>query len=378
MTRSLARPTTPRPAPRLKTFERYVLSEIAPLLFGALAAVIALLVVASLEKVLAPLLAKGAPPLLVARLLALYVPEATARALPIALMFAVLLGLSRLAADSEIKSALAAGIPATRLYRPVLILGAVVTALAFALGEGLVPRAQTQIKEVQQQIVLANPRVLGLGEQNVVLRDALGRAISIGQILPGGELRDLRIVTMQDGLPPREVITARQGRLIPGSATLTLKGGQRVTYQDARPVTILSFETGTLPLQDTGTDLGSAAQARPVNDPLPVLWARLSTYRAQGIQAPAEFTALHQKFAAPVAALALAFFGVSLAVFSFRSGRNVGFVWALMLTFAYYATYSVFNVMGEKGALPGAVAAYAPDLVAVLAGSLLLWLSARR
>ena len=77
MTRSLARPTTPRPAPRLKTFERYVLSEIAPLLFGALAAVIALLVVASLEKVLAPLLAKGAPPLLVARLLALYVPEAT-------------------------------------------------------------------------------------------------------------------------------------------------------------------------------------------------------------------------------------------------------------------------------------------------------------
>ena len=89
-----ATPRAPRAAPRLKTFERYVLSEIAPLLFGALAAVIALLVVASLERYLAPLLAKGAPPLLVARLLALNVPEAAARALPIALMFAVLLGLS--------------------------------------------------------------------------------------------------------------------------------------------------------------------------------------------------------------------------------------------------------------------------------------------
>ncbi|MFC6803106.1 LptF/LptG family permease [Deinococcus caeni] len=188
----------------LPTFERYVLNEILPFLFGALAAVISLLVVGSLEKVIAPLLAKGADPVLVARVLALNVPEAAAQALPIALMFATLLGLSRLAADSELKSALAAGIPATRLFRPVLTLGLAVTALAFALGEGLVPRARSEARQVQRQIVLDNPRVLGLNAagQNAVLRDALGRAISIGQILPGGELRDLRVVTMQAGLPP--------------------------------------------------------------------------------------------------------------------------------------------------------------------------------
>lgn len=367
----------------MKTFERYVLSEILPLVFGALAAVITLLVVASLEGVIAPLLAKGANPTLVARLLALNVPEAAATALPIALMFAALLGLSRLAADSEIKSALAAGIPATRLFRPVLLLALGVTLLAFALGEGLVPRAQVQARQVQQQIVLDNPRVLGLGSseggQNVVLRDALGRAISIGEILPGGELRDLRIVTMQSGLPPREVITARSGRLPPGSATLELRDGQRVTYQDARPVTVLSFERGTLPLQDTGTELGSDSQtAKPIYDPLPQLWQRVQSYRAQHIQSPADFTALHQKFAGPLAALALAFFAVCLAVFSFRSGRDVGLVWALLLTFAYYATFSVFRIMGEKGAVPGAVAAYAPDLIAVVAGLGLLWLTARR
>ncbi len=366
----------------LPTFERYVLNEILPFLFGALAAVISLLVVGSLEKVIAPLLAKGANPVLVARVLALNVPEAAAQALPIALMFATLLGLSRLAADSELKSALAAGIPATRLFRPVLALGLAVTALAFALGEGLVPRARTEARQVQQQIVLDNPRVLGLNAagQNAVLRDALGRAISIGQILPGGELRDLRVVTMQAGLPPREVITAASGRLRPGSTVLELRDGQRVTYQDARPVTVLTFQSGTLPLQDTGTELGAEGNGdlNPIYEPLPTLIARTNTYRAQGINSPADFTALHRKFAGPLAALALAFFAVALAVFSFRSGRDLGLVWALLLTFAYYATFSVFRIMGENGALPGAVAAYAPDLIAVAAGAALLWLTARR
>ena len=368
----------------MKRFERYVLAEILPLLAGALAAVIVLLVLAALQDVIAPLLAKGANPLLVARVLALNVPEALARALPIALLFATLLGLSRLSSDSEIKAALASGIPATRLYHPVLLLGLGVTLLTFGIGEGLVPRTKVMERQVKQQIVFDNPRVIGLGGrdasgQTVVLRDALNRAISVGEVRPGGELRDLRIVTMQPGQPPREVITARSGRLTPGSNVLELEGGQRVTYQNARPVTVLTFQRGTLPVQDVQADLDT--NGKPLKAtylPLRDLLSRTATYRAQGVQAPAEFTALHQKFAEPLAAVALAFFAVTLALFSFRSGRDVGLVWALLLTFAYYATGSVFRIMGEKGAIPGAVAAYAPDVIAVVAGVVLLRLAALR
>lgn len=372
----------------MKLFERYVLAEILPLLLGALAAVIVLLVLAALQDVIAPLLAKGAAPVLVARVLALNVPEAAARALPIALMFATLLGLSRLSSDSELKGALAAGIGATRLLRPVLALGLGVTVLAFALGEGLVPRAKVQERRVKQEIVFDNPRVIGLDGvaggagadgQRIVLRDALDRAISVGRIGPGGELEDLRIVTMQAGLPPREVITAATGRLTPGSNVLELRDGQRVTYQDARPVTVLTFQTGRLPVQDVQADLeAGGGEIKPIYTPLRELWAKTAQYRAQGVRSPADFTALHRKFAEPLAALALAFFAVSLAVFSFRSGRDLGLVWALLLTFAYYATWSVFRVMGENGAVSGVVAAYAPDLIAVAAGAALLWLTGRR
>ncbi|GAA5514345.1 hypothetical protein Dcar01_03100 [Deinococcus carri] len=367
----------------MKRFERYVLAEVLPPLAGALAVVIVLLLLALLQAVFAPLLAKGASPLLVARLAALNIPEALAQGLPIALMFAALLGLSRLAADSEIKAALASGVPASRLFRPVLLLAGLIALLAFGMNELLVTRAKVQAQSVQREIVLDNPRVIGLGEtrggQSLVLRDALNRAISVGEALPGGELRDLRIVTMQTGQPPREVITARRGRLRPGSNVLELEDGRRVTFQDARPVTVLTFTRGTLPVQDVQASFdGGQGTLKPIYLPLPELLARTNAYRQQHVPAPADFTALHRKFAEPLAALALAFFVVSLAVFAFRSGQNLGVVWALLLSFAYYATWSVFKVMGENGALPPALAAYAPDLIAVLAGLVLLWWAGRR
>ena len=122
----------------MRRFERYVLHEIFPALLGALVIVILLFLLTALQEVIAPLLAKGANPLLVAKLLALNVPWAVSQALPIGLMFATLLGLSRLASDSEIKGALAGGIPMTHLMRPVLGLGLGVTALRAAVLAGRV------------------------------------------------------------------------------------------------------------------------------------------------------------------------------------------------------------------------------------------------
>lgn len=369
----------------MKRFERYVLDEIIPALLGALAVVILLLLLVALQEVIAPLLAKGANPLLVAQLLALNIPWALSQALPLGLMFATLLGLSRLASDSEIKGALASGVPITRLIWPVMALAVGVAVLSFAIGEGITPRTKVKEQTVQRQIIFENPRVAGLGTQdaqgrNLVLTDALNRAISVGGIDPDGTLHDLRIVSMQTGQPPRDVTLARTGRL--NGNVLTLQDGQRITYQAGRPVTVLTFKEGTLPVQDVQANFNqntsSSGALKPIDLPLRTLIERTNVYRVQKVAAPADFTALHRKFAEPLAAIALTFFAVSLAVFTFRSNLNLGFTWAIMLAFAYYATWSVFRIMGEQGALPPVIAAYAPDIIAVLAGGLLLWLANRR
>ncbi|WP_188964019.1 LptF/LptG family permease [Deinococcus aquiradiocola] len=364
----------------MKRFDRYVLEEILPYLLSGLAVVILLLLLAALQSVIAPLLAKGAAPLLVLRLVALQVPEAVSRGLPIALLFAAMLGLSRLSSDAELKAAQSGGLSGTRLFWPVLALALGVSLLSFTVAETLVPRAKVEALQVQRDIVLDNPRVLGLGDgrggTGVVLRDALGRAISVAQVRPGGRLEGLRIVTLRDGQGAREVITARRGTLTRN--VLMLESGVRVTYQDTRPVTVVRFRSGTLPVQDLQASLSANDELLPIYLPLPKLIANVRSMAAQGIRSPRDFTALQRKFAEPLAAVTMAFFAVALSIYSLRSGVNIGLVWVLMLTFAYYATWSVFRVLGETGALSPVLAAWTPTLIYLLAGLGLLGVAARR
>ena len=361
----------------MKRFDRYVLEEILPYLLSGLAVVILLLLLAALQSVIAPLLAKGAAPLLVLRLVALQVPEAVARGLPIALLFAAMLGLSRLSSDAELKAAQSGGVSGARLFWPVLGLSLGVALLSFTVAETLVPRAKVQALLVQRDIVLDNPRVLGLGGQTgVVLKDALGRAISVERVEAGGRLTGLRIVTLRGGQSAREVITAQRGQL--RGNVLLLEQGVRITYQDTRPVTVVRFQSGTLPVQDLQASLSASDELLPIYQPLPTLLANVRAMQAQGIRSPREFTALQRKFAEPLAAVSMAFFAVALSIYSLRSGVNIGLVWVLMLTFAYYATWSVFRVLGETGALSAGLAAWTPTALYLIAGLGLLAVASRR
>ena len=359
--------------PALTLVTRYVLSEILPLLIAGLTAVVLLFLLAAIFAVLAPLLAKGAAPLLVAKLAAYAIPDGISRGLPIALLFAVLLAMSRLVSDAEVKSLLAAGLSPLRLLWPALGLSVAVAAISFLNAETLVPGAVQRSLTTGREILLDNPRVLGLGEAGTILRDAFGRAITVDTVATGGRFTGVRIVQTQDGGPAREVITARSGQLLSGSAVLRLSDGERVTFQGARPVTVAAFKSADLPVQDLQANLsGDEGGVQPVNLPLRQLLTKLSALRATGADRGAELTALNRKFAEPLAALAFAFFGVALALNTFRSGASLGLVWVLLLTFAYYATWSVFRVMGEQGALPPVLAAWAPDTIYLVAGAVLL------
>ncbi|ADV68863.1 LptF/LptG family permease [Deinococcus maricopensis] len=363
--------------PFLRRYDRYVMAEILPLLVAGLVVVMLAVLVGALLEVIAPLLAKGASPALVARLVALQLPEAIKIGLPVGFLFATLLGLSRLSSDAEIKAALAGGVAPGRLFLPVLLMGVGVTVAAFVIGETLGPRAKTESLSVQRQIVLDNPRVLGLDQPGLILRDALNRAISVTRVRPGGVLEGVRVVALRESGGPSSIITAREGHLR-DSNVLELLDGQRITYQDGRPVTVIRFRRGELPVQDLQASFKTSDAPKPIDTPLPQLWAKVQTYAQQHVNAPQETTALQRKFAEPLAALAMGFFAVALALFTFRSGLNVGLVWVLLLTFAYYASWSVFRVMGESGALPPVVAAWTPDVLYLVAGLVLLAIAARR
>jgi len=358
--------------------DAYILEEILPLMLASLVVVVLLFVLYALYEVLAPILAKGANPLLVARLMAFSLPEAFGRALPLAMLFAVLLGFSRLSSDAEIKSILAGGINPLRLAVPIMTLSVLVALLSFVNNELLLPRASSQAQQTQRDIVLDNPRVLV--QEKAVFTDNLNRAIYVDKVLSSSRLEGIQIVQMAPGEAPREVISAGVGQLERGSATIVLFNGERVTYSGARVVSIQSFEQIRLAVRDLQASLNgrTTGAGQAMRTPTPQLLEQIRQNKANGWNTADLETALNRKFAEPLAAVAFGFFGVMLALFTFRAGAGVGLVWTLLLTFAYYATWSVFRVMGEQGALPPVIAAWTPDLLYVVGGGVLWALSSRR
>src|SRR5690606_10012398 len=139
--------------------------------------------------VLADVLARGVSPALVARYMLFKLPSAIGPGLPLALLFAALLALTRLGQDGEIKAALVLGVSPLRFMLPVLALGLVVSLLAFANNELLVPWSEARAAEAERDILLLSPETVL--QEGAFFSDALGRNIFIGDISPGGLFSDV-------------------------------------------------------------------------------------------------------------------------------------------------------------------------------------------
>ena len=379
MTPSRAAPkqAAPRP-PRITKLDWYLISEILPWLLGGLTVMALVLIMAALFAKAGEFLTKGASPILMLQYLAFQLPQMFSLALPLAMLFAVLMGLSRLTQDSELKAAIVSGVPPTRLVIPVLAMGAVVALLAFINAETIKPRAFTEAQRVFKDIVLSNPRIVVADGQ--FFKDSQNQVIYIapGGLSSSGELSNVTVLQGQSGQVPSSITRAPTGRILKEEGAILLENGTRTTYKagDARPTLVARFGRAVIPIRQLrqGSSLSADAMQLSVFD----LLSRINTYSAQGFIPNNELTALHRKFAEPIAAIAFALFGIGISLWALRSNQNFGFTGAAFFTFFYYATSTVFRVMGENGALPPVLAAWMPNIIYAGAGATFLWLARRR
>ncbi|MDZ7801548.1 MAG: LptF/LptG family permease [Trueperaceae bacterium] len=349
---------------------RSLLREIAPLYAAGLSVLLLLLLVNFLLGVLADALARGAPVGLVARFLLFKLPGAASAGLTLALLFASLLALARMSADRELRAAMALGITPGAFLRPLLVAGASVTLIAAANNELVVPWAETRALETQKEILLQAPEAFL--QEGAFFTDARGRSLFLSRLRAGGAAEGIVIIA-PDGLGgPREVIEAQRGRLDEEAGAWRLEDLRIRVFDAGRPSLDMRAASGTVPVRD----LTAATTSRPdlVTLPLPNLLQRIGAERTS----PAAWTALHRKAAEPLAAVAFAVFALAVAMAGLRRNASLGMVSVLLLTFAYYATWSVAKLLGAQGTVPAWIAGWAPVSLYFLAGAVLLGAAWRR
>ena len=353
-----------------KRFSLYLIREILPLYVAGFTALLVLLLGAYLLDILAGAISRGVSPALVAEFLLYSLPSAAGMGIPLALLFAALLGITRLNQDSEIKAGLLLGLSPKQFLIPMLLLGLAVSAISFINNELIVPWSNQQAQEVQKDILIQSPQALV--EAGNFFTDALGRSVYIESLEPGGNVRGVTVIQPENALGPNEIIRAERGVLDEAAGVWRLEGIRFVRYRQGQPILDAPAQGATLPVRNLATS--SSENPDLTKLPMGELLARL---RGGGAD-HAEWTALNRKFAEPLAATAFALFALAIGLFSFRRNFGLGIVSVLFLTFIYYAVWSVSNLLGAQGTIPAFVAGWLPVALYAAAGSVLLALSWRR
>src|SRR5690625_2851097 len=132
----------------MKILDRYVAAQmLMPFLFGV-AAFTSLFVSSDLLRLAGMVVELGAPVGAVARVFLLQLPQVIVLTLPMSVLLATLLALSRLSSTSEIVAMRAGGLSFWRYTAPIFVIAACVSLVAFGVNGWIVPKSKLEAERV--------------------------------------------------------------------------------------------------------------------------------------------------------------------------------------------------------------------------------------
>jgi LPS export ABC transporter permease LptG/LPS export ABC transporter permease LptF len=371
----------------MRIFTRYILREVVSyaLIGGVLFTFV--LFMRDLGKVLDLVVRDSASLADVLRIFAYTLPNTLTFTIPTAVLAGILLGLSRLSADSEITAMRACGIGALSFVRIVSILS--FTALAFGLVNALyfVPRAASNLLRLEDQLKSSQasfevqPRVFYEDFHNYVLYVQDVRTSAGASSWRHVFLADLSQPTNPNVINADSAIVSSTGSGESQGIDLHLinAGKHELSPTNPNQYDITSFISTDLLLQlDTQDD----THISRVNTPLQALSLRELWQRTSGIgpagqhlstaEARAARIEANIRLAYPFACLVLMLIGVPLGISTNRGGKSTGFILTLLLVFAYYLLSELGVGFAKSGKLSPLLGVWGANILFAAFGSLLL------
>jgi len=369
----------------MRILTRYILREvISHALIGA-AIFTFVLFTRDLGRILELVVRASAPLPSVAEIFFYTVPLALTYTLPMSVLVGILIGLSRLAADSEITAMRATGMGVWSFLRILSIFVVAAWALALVNGIYVAPKSQASLARLEDQLkgsqvsFEVQPRVFYEGFPKVILyvqdvHSAQGAALWKGVFLADlSDAANPRITLAKQGIVVSEGQETGQERL-----HLHLTDG---STHETDPKQSDHYQISTFQQTDIPIDLPSSENKAEETVPVGVMSTfalREQAQRVDPILARWYLIEYYRRFALPTACLVLALVGIPLGLSSKKSGKSGGFVLTILLVFAYYIISLVGVSLARQGHVSPWFGAWFANLVFFAGGIFLLWQAERR
>ncbi len=298
----------------------------------------------------------------------LNLPSVFVMTIPMGVLLATVMTLNKLSLLSEITVMRSCGIGLNRIAKPIFLFAIVMSLASFFINETIVPIVTKQSKDLA--LWSFGQKNIPNGKRNFIFKevtegDQLKRLFYVGYC-EDKKLYDITVldITRDDTV---QVLQAQDGATSPLGWEFN-KGAIYTLKDDGNILNTTFFENS---VAQFGMDLSKEMQKDTVKE---LNFTKLFKYIVKnsdklGANKNFYWISLWDKIALPITTIVLVLVGVPLAITPPRVRYNRGFLFSILIIFAYYLLRALSISFGEGGAIPPFIAAWTANFVLTVFGA---------
>jgi LPS export ABC transporter permease LptG/LPS export ABC transporter permease LptF len=312
----------------------------------------------------------------VAKIFVLMLPNIMSLTIPMSVLVGVLLGLSRLAADSEITAMRAVGIGVWFFVRVVSAIAIISWIISLTVSLYIAPKATAALLQLENS--LKNQQASFEVEPRVFYEDFKNYVLYVQDIRAGaGASRWQRIFLADLSDPVSPKVTTAEDAVVAngGDNTLLMRLRNGTEHEEVKNADgSTQYQVSTFTESELPLTIGSQEDAHIGRNDTPILAMsnRVLYEHTKGPGGRGYLIELHKRFAYPAACLVLMLIGIPLGISSRRGGKSAGFVLTIALVFIYYFLSLIGVSLAREGKVPVFAGVWAANMLFAFFGLLLL------
>ena len=303
----------------------------------------------------------------------LNLPSIIVMTIPMGVLLSTVMTLNKLSLSSEITVMRACGIGLNRIAKPIFIFAVIMSILSFGINETIVPVSSRLSKKMA--LVALSQKNIPDGKENFVFKEVqennmLKRLFYVGsckdKTLYNITVLDLAKKGTLQVLQAREGKTTSEGWVFEKAATYTITNNRQVLNTSLFETSVVKF----------GLDLTKEMNrnlAKEKNFIQLLKYLSKGKYQSENTNITSKDIKIYtielfDKIALPVTTIVFVLLGVPLAITPPRVRYNRGFLFSILIIFAYYIVRALSISFGETGTLHPFLAAWLPNIVLTIFG----------
>ena len=298
----------------------------------------------------------------------LHLPSVFVMTIPMGVLLSTVMTLNNLSLNSEITVMRSCGIGINRIAKPIFAFAIVMSLLSFFVNETIVPVMTKQSTDLA--LYAFGQKNIPEGKKNFTFKEikdggTLKRLFYVGDC----ENKTLYNITVLDASKNDtiQILQAREGKTSPLGWKFQ-KGAIYTITDSGKTLDTTLFNDSTIMF---GMDLSKEMEKNTANERNFLQLVKFIIKERR----PELKIDLYDKIALPLTTIVLVLIGVPLAITPPRVRYNRGFLFSILIIFAYYLIRALSISFGETGALIPALAAFLPNIILTLIG---IWLYYRK